>query len=49
MDGPLTDLSDAKARLAAEVDRRHDVLVDLSRQITHGPSWATRSASPTTC
>jgi len=37
MDGPLTDLSDAKARLAAEVDRRHDVLVDLSRQIHARP------------
>jgi amidohydrolase len=37
MDGPATDLSDAKARLAAEVDRRHDVLVDLSRQIHAHP------------
>jgi amidohydrolase len=37
MDGPATDLSDAKARLAAEVDRRRDVLVDLSRQIHARP------------
>jgi amidohydrolase len=37
MDGPITDLSDTKARLAAEVDRRHDVLVDLSRQIHAHP------------
>ena len=37
MDGPATDLSDAKARLAAEVDRRRDVLVDLSHQIHARP------------
>jgi len=37
MDGPATDLSDVKARLAAEVDRRQDVLVDLSRQIHAHP------------
>ncbi len=37
MDGPATDLSDTKTRLAAEVDRRHDVLVDLSRQIHAHP------------
>ena len=37
MDGPATDLSDTKARLAAEVERRHDVLVDLSRQIHAHP------------
>jgi amidohydrolase len=37
MDGPATDLSGAKARLAAEVDRRRDVLVDLSRQIHAHP------------
>ncbi|MGH9227720.1 MAG: M20 family metallopeptidase [Acidimicrobiales bacterium] len=37
MDGPATDLSDAKARLAGEVDRRREVLVDLSRQIHARP------------
>jgi amidohydrolase len=37
MDGPGTDLTDAKARLAAEVDRRHDLLIDLSRQIHAQP------------
>jgi amidohydrolase len=34
MDGPL---SDAKARLAAEVDRRRDLLVDVSHQIHAKP------------
>jgi amidohydrolase len=37
MDGPAPDLSDAKARLAAEVDRRQDVLVELSHQIHARP------------
>jgi amidohydrolase len=37
MDGRLTDVSDAKARLATEIDRRRDVLVDLSRQIHARP------------
>ena len=38
MEGPTTtDLSGAKASLAAEVDRRRDVLVDLSRQIHARP------------
>src|ERR671918_454068 len=37
MDGPRSDLSDVKARLAAEVDRRRGLLVDVSHQIHAQP------------
>jgi amidohydrolase len=37
MDARRTDPTDVKARLAAEVDRRHDLLVDLSHQIHARP------------
>src|SRR5918996_2522580 len=36
MDGPRSDLSDVKARLAAEVDRRRGLLVDVSHLIDAG-------------
>jgi amidohydrolase len=37
MDGPRSDLSDVKARLAAEVDRRRELLVEVSHQIHAQP------------
>jgi amidohydrolase len=40
MDGSLNDLADAKARMAAEVDRRRDLLVDVSHRIHAHPELA---------
>ena len=37
MDGPLDHLADAKALLAAEIDRRRDLLVDVSHRIHAHP------------